>query len=81
VCYVHFFRAIDCMKLDIHLFVVYLTILSGAQKPCHKLKALSRHLPGWTEENHRKPQGKRSLGRGLNPEPPIYENVELTTWL
>jgi hypothetical protein len=44
------------------------------------IKALSRHVPRRTKENHNKPQSDRWFpGRDLNPGPPKYETGVLIT--
>jgi hypothetical protein len=43
-------------------------------------KALSRHLPGGTEENNENhSRDSWSPGRDINPEPPEYETGMITT--
>jgi hypothetical protein len=50
------------------------------QEVVAQLKALTRHLPGGTEESHEDlSQDSRSLDRDLNTGPPEYETIVLTT--
>jgi hypothetical protein len=52
----------------------------GRKRSWPNSKALSRNLPGGTEENHEKiSQDIRSPGSDLNPGPPEYEAGVLTT--
>jgi hypothetical protein len=45
-----------------------------------KFTVLYLHFPGWTEENHKKPQSRYwSLDQNLNPGPPEYKTGVLTT--
>jgi len=47
----------------------------GRKRSWPNFKVLSWHLPGGTEENHKKlSQDSWSLGRDLNPGPPKYES-------
>jgi hypothetical protein len=41
------------------------------------MKVLSRHLPGWPEENHKIVQNNRCLYRDSNQVPPEYESGTL----